>query len=122
MGIPVKFKKTGGTELTEAMRELIESKVQKLAKVLPQGDTTVLMEVELETLSEKRGGFRVELNLSQNGEVHRAEAKRPTVQIALDAALEDLRRGLRREKTKRHNLVRRGAAKIKDFFRQFPGL
>jgi ribosome-associated translation inhibitor RaiA len=44
----------------------------------------------------------------------RVEAKRPTVRIALDAALEDLRRELRRAKTKKTDFARNAARKAKN--------
>jgi ribosome-associated translation inhibitor RaiA len=55
----------------------------------------------------------VEINFSSDGDMFRVEAKRPTVRIALDAALEDLRRELRRVKTKKTDFARNQARKAK---------
>lgn len=114
MAIPLKIKKTGTIEDIRATEAVVKEKIQTLAKLIPKKDTTVLAEVELEELSEKRGGYRVEINFSSQGKMFRVEAKRPTVRIALDAALEDLRRELRRVKTKKTDFARNAARKAKN--------
>ncbi|MBX9765173.1 HPF/RaiA family ribosome-associated protein [Patescibacteria group bacterium] len=114
MAIPLKIKKTGTIEDVRATEAVVKEKVQTLQKLIPKKDTTALAEVELEALSEKRGGYRVEINFSSDGDMFRVEAKRPTIRIALDAALEDLRRELRRRKTKRTDFARNEARRAKN--------
>lgn len=104
--LPVKIKKTGTIENARESEALIKEKIQTLSKLVPKNDTTALAEVELQELKEKRGGYRVEINFSSHGDMYRVEAKRPTVRIAFDAALEDLRRELRRRKTKKVDFAR----------------
>ncbi len=101
MAIPLKIKRTGAIEKAVLIEALVEEKIQTLSKLIEKSDTTALAEVELEALKEKRGGYRVEINFSSKGDLFRVEAKRKTARIALDAALEDLRRELRRRKTKK---------------------
>ncbi len=113
MAIPIKIKKTGTIEDVRATEATVKEKIQTLSKLIPKNDTTALAEVELEELKERRGGYRVEINFSSEGDMFRVEAKRPTVRIALDAALEDLRRELRRRKTKKVDFARNEARKAK---------
>ena len=117
--IPVKYKKTGDVALTADTQALIEEKLKVVTKLLDADDTTALAEVEIEELKERRGGFRIEINLSSKGQVYRSEAKRPTVRIALDAAMEDLRRELRRNKTKNIDFARGVSRAAKDWLRGF---
>lgn len=114
MAIPLKIKKTGSIENASATLAVVKEKIQTLSKLISKKDTTVLAEVELEELTEKRGGYRIEINFSSEGDVFRVEAKRPTVRIALDAALEDLRRELRKRKTKKTDFARNVARKAKN--------
>jgi ribosome-associated translation inhibitor RaiA len=114
MAIPIKIKKTGTIEGVRATEAVVKEKIQTLAKLIPKSDTTTLAEVELEALKEKRGGFRVEINISSQGKMFRVEAKRPTIRIALDAAIEDLRREFRRMKTKKLYFARSEARKEKN--------
>ncbi len=114
MAITIKIKKTGTIPNIQEAEGVVKDKIQTLSKLIPKSDTTALAEVELEALSEKRGGFRVEINLSSQGKMFRVEAKRPTVRIALDAAIEDLRREVRRLKTKKTDFARNAARKAKN--------
>jgi hypothetical protein len=58
MAIPLKIKKTGTIEDARATEVVVKEKIQTLSKLIPKNDTTALAEVELEALSEKRGGYR----------------------------------------------------------------
>ncbi len=115
------IKATGSVMLTEEVRSFVEEKTEKLGKLLDPKDTTVLAEVELEALSQQKAGtfFRAEINLSFAGGFVRAEASRETLHAALDEAVSEVRREVLGARSKRRNLVRRGAARMKDFFRRF---
>ncbi len=117
MAIPIKIKKTGTIQKAGEAESVVKEKIQTLQKLIPKKDSTALAEVELEALTEKRGGYRVEINFTSEGKLFRVEAKRPTIRIALDAALEDLRRELRRVKTKKTDFARSTARKTKQKLR-----
>lgn len=119
----VTLKATGAVMLTDELRSFIEEKVQKLEKLLDPSDTTVLAEVEVESVSQSRTGdlFRAEINLTFTGGFARAEASRETLHAAIDEAVAEAKREVRRTRTKHRDLVRRGAARVKDFFRRFGG-
>jgi ribosomal subunit interface protein len=123
MALEITIKTTGAVMLSDELRAFVEEKVGKLEKLLDPNDTTVLAEVELESVNQSRTGdsFRAEINLSYAGGFTRAEAKRETLHAALDEAVAEARRSLRRTRTKHRDLVRRGAVRVKDFFKRFRG-
>lgn len=117
----VTIKTTGAVLLTDELRSFVEEKVNKLEKLFGPSDTTVLAEVELEALAKARAGneFRAEINLTFAGGMARAEASRQTMHAAIDEAVAEAKREVLHARTKHKNLVRRGAARVKDFFRRF---
>jgi len=119
--MPIKIKTTGAVVLTDELRSFIADKVGKLSKFLGESDTAALVEVELESITNSREGdqYRAEINLSVGGQLMRAVAKRVTLHAALDEAVAEARRQLRKSKVKHRNLIRRGAAEIKEFLRRF---
>lgn len=119
----IKLKTTGSVMLTPELRSFTEEKLKKLEKLLDPGDTTALAEVEIGSVSQSRSGdmFRAEINLTFTGGFARAEASRETLHAALDEAILEARREVRRTRTKHRDLVRRGGAKVKEFFRRFRG-
>lgn len=114
-------KTTGAVILTEELASFIEEKTGKLEKLLDPSDTTILCEVEVSSVSQSRTGnsFRAEINLSFAGGFVRAEAVRETLHAAIDEVVAEARRELRSARTKNRDLVRRGAARVKEFFRRF---
>ena len=123
MALEITIKATGAIMLSDELRAFVEEKVRKLEKLLDPADTTALAEVELESVNQSRTGdsFRAEIHLSYAGGFTRAEAKKESLHAALDEAVAEARRSLRRNRTKHRDLVRRGAVKVKDFFRKFRG-
>jgi ribosomal subunit interface protein len=121
MSLPLKIKTTGAVLLTDELRSFIEGKAGKLEKLVDARDTTALLEVEVESSSSSRLGglYRAEINCTLKGGFVRAEARGDTLHAALDKATNEAWRELRHTKTKRRDLIRRGAAKVKRFFRKF---
>ncbi len=121
--LPIKIKTTGAVVLTEELRSFIAEKVGKLSKLLDASDTSALAEVEVESIADSRDGdvYRAELNISVAGGFVRAEAKRVTLHAAVDEAVAEARRALRKARTKHRDLVRQGAAQVKEFFRKLGG-
>lgn len=119
--MPLKIKTTGAIILTEELRSFIADKVGKLEKFTDPADGSLLAEVEVESLAESRGGdlYRAELNISIAGELVRAEARRATLHAAIDEAVAEARRSLRKSRIKHRDVIRRGAARVKEFFKRF---
>ena len=121
--IPTTLKATGSVMLTDEIRTFIDTKLSKLGKLLNTNDGALRADVEVGTTGGARTGemFRAEINLSWSGGVVRAEATRETLHAAIDEAVEEVRGEVRKKSTKHRDLVRRGAARVKDFFRYFGG-
>ncbi|MBU6310450.1 ribosome-associated translation inhibitor RaiA [Patescibacteria group bacterium] len=118
--IPVTFKATGSVILTDELRDYAIEKLRKVERVLGD-DPSVRADIELATTGGARSGidYRAEIMLSLSGGDLRAEASAETLHGALDEAIENVRREVRRTRTKRRDLLRRGAARVKDIFRYF---
>jgi ribosomal subunit interface protein len=121
--IPITFKATGAVMLTDEVRSYVEDKLRKIEKVTDKNDSTLRADIELGTTGGARTGeqYRVEINLKFSGGFARAEATRETLHTAIDEAVEEIRGEVRKSVTKHRDLVRRGAAKVKDIFRYWSG-
>lgn len=119
--VPVKIKTTGAVLLSAELRSFIDEKTRKLAKLIEHNDTTALIEVEVESTANARVGdsYRAEITATFKGGMARAEAKSDILHAAIDEAILEARRELRRARNKNRDLVRRGAAQVKEFFRNF---
>lgn len=120
--IPTTLKATGSVLLTDELRSFVEEKVGKVEKFLDQPEAA-RADVELATTGGSRTGeqFRAEINLHFPAGFARAEATRDTMHAAIDEAVAEVKGELRKYKTKHRDLLRRGSAKVKDFFRYFRG-
>lgn len=117
----LKIKVSGAVILTEELRAFVEKKAQKL-EVFVRGDESAIAEVEMGTTSAgQRTGdvYRGEVHLTFAGGDAYAEAVRDTLHGALDQAIAEARREVRKKMSKNRDLVRRGAASVKEFFRNF---
>lgn len=119
--IPITLKATGAVMLSDEVRSYVEDKMRKIEKVSDQSDTTSRIDVELGTTGGARTGeqFRAEINFTFAGGFARAEATAETLHAAIDTAVEEVRREVRRTRTKHRDLLRRGAARVKDILRYF---
>lgn len=121
--IPTTLKTTGAVLLTDELRAFVDEKMQKLEKVVDQSDTTMLADIELATTGGARTGqeYRAEINFCTGGKCIRAEATNEALHAAFDEAVEELRREIKKARTKHRDLLRRGAAKFKDIYRYWSG-
>lgn len=118
--IPINIKTTGDVVLREELRDFVSEKLERVVKLIDPNDGSARVDVELASIPGGRSAsFRAEFNISFKGGLVRAEAKKETLHTAIDAALEDARREVRRDKTRHRDLVRRGAKQVKDLFRGF---
>lgn len=119
MTFPTITLKAMNLEISPGLSSLVEQKFAPLGKLLPQGETDVRCEVEMEKRNGQQTGkiYRVEANLFIAGDVHRAEANEEQIEKAIDEVRDELRRELQRASGKRQSLVRRGGQMIKNMMR-----
>lgn len=117
------FKATGAVMLTDELRSYVLDKLERVEKLLDPDDSLLRAEIELATVSGSRTGnmFRAEVNLTFTGGFVRAEATAEALHSAIDDCVDELRREVRKTKTKHRDLVRKGASRVKDFFKYFRG-
>ncbi len=106
-------------EISPGLRSLVEHKFQALAKLLPENETDLHCEVELEKHLDQQAGkiYRAEANLTVAGRLFRAEAHEEQIEKAIDVIRDELRRELERASGKRQSLIRRGSRMIKSMLR-----
>lgn len=120
----INIKTSGSIVLTSELRMFVEKKVTKLTQLLDPTDSTALADIELGTGvgGQKVGDVcRAEINLQYTGGFVRSEAMRETMHNAIESAVTEARAELRKKIGRKRALVRRGAKKVKDFFRGFGG-
>ncbi len=116
-----KIKTSGSVILSDELNAFIDKKVQKLAVFLKKDDAAIC-EIEVGTTSAgQRTGdvYRAEVHVTFSGGDAYAEATTNTVHGALDRAVSEARRELRKKKGKDRDLMRKGAGEVKEFFRRF---
>ena len=109
-------------ELAPEITSKTQKKVKALKKFLGGNARTVHAYVELgkETNRHQNGDiWRAEVNFDTQGTMFRAVAVRDTLENAIDEAVNELGKELRRSKKKNESLVRRGGAVLKDIARGF---
>jgi len=118
MNIKYNIKATN-MELTDAIRAYVESKLAAIEKLVNPKDTSVYATVEVgkTTKHHKQGNiFRAEINIHIAGRDLRATSKREDLYAAIDEAKDEVIRRLRKVKTRRTDVVRRSAARMKKMF------
>lgn len=118
----INLKASGSIVLTSELRMFVEKKVVKLTQLLDPRDSTTLVDIELGTGvgGQKAGDVcRAEINLQYAGGFVRSEAMRETMHNAIESAVTEARAELRKKVGRKRALIRRGALRVKDFFRGF---
>lgn len=116
-----KIKVTGSVILTEELNAFIEGKMKKIGVFLKK-DPSALAAIEVGTTGggQRTGDvFRGEIHLTFSGGNLYAEAVADNLHKAIDRTVEEMRRELRKAKSRNRDMVRRGAATVKEFFRSF---
>jgi len=113
----ITFKHTA-TDVRPQLEDIITEKLQTLERFLG-GKSEVMCEVEFAKVAPKRNGsiYRVEVNITSAGQLHRAEATEETFERAIDVVRSELESELQRSRTKKQSLWRKGARKVKDMMR-----
>ena len=106
-----------GLDISDELRGYAEKRLAHIEKFL-QNDPSTLITVELEHQAGRDGERnRAEFTVQASGSAYRAERWGETVHSAIDLAIGELVNELGRNKKKRLHLVRRSAAKVKDYLR-----
>ncbi len=106
--------KATNTELTNAMRDYITSKLDRIEKFTKEVPISGYVEIGKTTNHHKQGDvFKAEFDLLLNGEHYFAQAETEDVYSAIDSAKEELIRKITHTKDKKHTLFKRGAKSIK---------
>jgi ribosomal subunit interface protein len=103
MTFPTINYKFNGIEEAKSLVDTVDQKISSLGKFV--SDTAdAVCEVEFEKLSAHQHGriHRVEINLSINGHLYRAEATENTFEEAIDKVRDELDQELSRAKDKQH--------------------
>jgi len=112
--------KTTDFDMTPEVASYLDSKLVSLDKYIHRDDESVKCDVELERTTEHHNSgsiYRAEINLSIGGTLFRAESTEETMNAAIDEAKDEMVKQLRRFKSKRMTLLKRGGEKIKGFLK-----
>ena len=117
--------KATNMEMTEAIKSYLNKKLEKLNKFTRgKDDDAVQIDVEVgkSTMHHRAGDiFKAEINILMNGEKFRSVAETADLYGSIDEAEEEIMNALRKSKTKKTNLFRRGGQRIKDMIRGWRG-
>lgn len=114
----VNFKITN-TEITDELKNITQEKLSSLDKFI--GDLPSLCQVEFEKVTNhhQQGKiFRVEVNLTINGKLFRAEDTSENFESALDKVRSELYNTLQTAKGKKETMLMRGARRLKEMMRR----
>jgi ribosomal subunit interface protein len=108
-------------EMTSAIREYTLSRMQSLEKLLPKGDTSAKLEIELSktTNHHHRGDiFQAEARLHVRGKEVALTSTENDLYKAVDVLKDMLTRELAQYKDKERSILRRGAHKVKTLLKR----
>ena len=114
----ITFKHTQ-TEVNHRLEDLITEKLQALDRTFG-GKREITAEVEFAKVAPKQNGdiYKVAVTLRLgSGAPHRAEAIEDTFEKAIDQVRNEIEAEVKRIRTKRQSMWRKGARKIKDMMR-----
>lgn len=104
----VRFTFLHDVEIEVKTRRYVEKKVEASGKALT-GLTRATVEID----QDKRGEYRVEVEIKQAKDIFRAEETAKTVEMAIDLVERELQEQIRASKEKELTLTRRGARSLK---------
>ncbi len=107
-------------ELTPALKDYIEKRLQALEKV-GGGQALISVEIGKTTEHHKNGDlFKTEINVSAtDGAQYRTASEKQDQYESIDDAVTEVRRAIVERKEKSQTLWKRGAQKIKDILKGF---
>ena len=110
--------------MTPDIQDFIIEKMNSLQKFFTQSDQEqILVEFEVSRSTHHKKGdvFRAEANISLKGKLYRGESNTYDVRVAIDAVRDEIEHQVNRTKTKRFELVKKGARIIKNMLKKNNG-
>ncbi len=106
------------TEVNYKLQDLITAKLATLERYI-QGKGDNRCEVEFSKIAPHQNGdiYQVEVNLTSDGVLYRASDVASTFEAAIDGVRSDLDSELKRARTRKLSLWRKGARKMKTMMR-----
>ena len=106
--------KATNLELTPAIRDHVEKKIESLQKFLSDSNAQVQVEVAKTTNHHKNGEvYKTEFDLRLNGKTFFVSAENEDLYLTIDEARETMVRELTHHKNRDRTLFRRGATSVK---------
>ncbi len=115
--------KTTTISLTPAISEYVDKHLDVIKRFL-QDDSTAVCDLELaKTTNHHRHGdiFKADIHIVAKDQNIYASAEKEDLYAAIDVLKDEVSRKLKSSKDKRHSLVRRGGAQMKNFIKGFWG-
>jgi ribosomal subunit interface protein len=115
----IQFKGTN-YELTDEITELAARKLESLGKYTGTTGSEPMAYVDLGKFTEAHQNGDIwygDCSLDVEGKRYYAKATADSLRTAIDRMVGELGRELRRAHKKQHSLLRRGGARVKEFFR-----
>lgn len=112
--------KATNIELTEAIEDYVNKKLESLDKFSKDTEMNIYVEVGKTTKHHKNGDlFKSEINLGLNGKNFFTNSEKDDLYAAIDESIEDLVRRITYKKDKDNALFKRGAMSIKKMLKGF---
>jgi len=116
----IQFKGTN-YELTSDMTDLATRKIQVLEKYTGKTGSEPMAYLDMGKRTEAHQNsddlWYADCNLDIEGKRYYAQADAPTLRSALDRMTAELAKEVRRDHKRKHSLLRRGGARVKEIFR-----
>lgn len=102
-------------EEAKTLTPIVEAKLSSLNKFI-EDEAVALCEIEFEKVAPQQSGniYRIEVNVTIDGKLHRAEATEASFEKALDEVRSELDKEMRRAKGKQASILKRAGRKLKD--------
>ncbi len=109
--------KATGMDLTDAIRDYVESRVESLDKLLSKVESDVLIEFEVAKTTNHHNNseelFRAECRVTFSGKDFYIQKEEADLYVAIDAVKDKIFRDIRDDRDRSRNLFIRNARKIK---------
>lgn len=110
--------KATNIELTEAINDYINKKIESLNKFLNQDNCNIYVEVGKTTKHHNKGEyFRAEFNIDKEGTNFYSSSEKEDLYASIDEARDKIFRDLTKRKDRRMTLYKRGATSVKKMFK-----
>lgn len=106
--------KATNMELTPAIEDYVNNKLDRIEKFIKNGEINVYVEVGRTTNHHKRGDlYKAEFNIEIAGEKFFTDSEKDDLYTAIDDAKEEIVRKILNKKDKKQTMFKRGATSVK---------